>query len=213
MRPRTLQAIDSLLAAGNQEEALKLTERLIRKRPEDWEALVREGLALTGLDRPAEAARRFQGLLDLRANDDDPSVLVKATLEQHSPDRAMTTMNRRPDPIPIMGRTSMVYMMRALIGMDANRIFGSANSWYPADYGQARMLALAAALESGARPKRPTRSRQSGVRRGKRPPAIRDRPGTGIISRCSNKTRSRATRPARCSPRGFRVTPRPSGPS
>ncbi len=51
---RAFAAIDSLLAAGNDATALTLTERLLLKRPDDWDALYRAGVALI---RPGEAGR------------------------------------------------------------------------------------------------------------------------------------------------------------
>ena len=56
---RAFNAIDSLLAAGKYDTVLTLTERLLLKRPDDWDALYREGVALVNLEKPAEAARRF----------------------------------------------------------------------------------------------------------------------------------------------------------
>src|SRR5207244_1978973 len=68
----------NLLINGKPQTVLGITERLLRKEPGHWEALYREGLALAALDKPAEAARRFRALLDLRVPDDDDSVAAKA---------------------------------------------------------------------------------------------------------------------------------------
>jgi hypothetical protein len=75
---RILEAIDSLLKRAKYDTVLGITERLIRKDPGHWEALYREGRALAALDRPAEATRRFQSILDLRRNDDEDGAIARA---------------------------------------------------------------------------------------------------------------------------------------
>ena len=62
---RIFQAIDSLLAQKKAQPVMEVTESLLRKDPRDWEALYRQALALVDLQKPAEAARRFQAILDL----------------------------------------------------------------------------------------------------------------------------------------------------
>ncbi len=72
---RIFHAMDSLLAQKKLQPVMEATESLIRKNPHDWEALYRQGLALQSLQKPAEAARRFQAMLDLPIGDDEKSAL------------------------------------------------------------------------------------------------------------------------------------------
>ena len=58
---RLLDLTDNLLFFGQTERALPLIVRVLRDRPQDWEALYREGVALAGSKRPEEAAERLPG--------------------------------------------------------------------------------------------------------------------------------------------------------
>ena len=94
-------AIDSLLIAREVREtvkALRSPSVWIRKDPADWEAIYREGRALASLDRPAEAARRFEAILDLRHDDDeDGATLARARKSGH---RRGSCRRQRPPPRP-----------------------------------------------------------------------------------------------------------------
>src|SRR5262249_2714108 len=75
---RILQTVDNLLTHGQPETVLGITERLLREQPKLWDALYREGQALAAMEKPKEAARRFQAILDINAKDDDESEEIKA---------------------------------------------------------------------------------------------------------------------------------------
>ena len=75
---RIFGAIDSLLANQKPQPVMEITESMIRNDPRDWEALYRQGLALQELDKPAEAAQRFQALLQLHVGDDEKSAIAKS---------------------------------------------------------------------------------------------------------------------------------------
>ena len=55
------------------ESVVTITERLLREQPHNWEILYRRGVALADAEKPEEAARCFQSLLDCRVDDDEPS--------------------------------------------------------------------------------------------------------------------------------------------
>ncbi len=146
-----LQAVDSLLGTGKREAALVLTDRLIRRKPDDWEALYREGVALLGLNRGEEAARRFRAILDLRTNDDDIGALVKRRMKNTSsrPTGAISTAAARAQGgfrmIPWQDRVNAAYQIRIAIGLERQiSVLNRQNyTWSPYDFGQARMAALA----------------------------------------------------------------------
>jgi Flp pilus assembly protein TadD len=81
---RILQASDYLLANNKFEAALSILGRLLREQPRNWEALYREGVALNALDKPADAAHRFQAILEMRGSDDELSQLQAATKKQRT---------------------------------------------------------------------------------------------------------------------------------
>ncbi len=89
---RILAAVDNLLSHGKPETVLAITERMLVKQPGDWEALYREGVALNALARPADAARRFRSILELKLGDDEPSLMVK------SRQKGSRTAGRRDPP-------------------------------------------------------------------------------------------------------------------
>src|SRR5205085_12241340 len=62
---KVLQSLDSLAGNNKFDTALAVTERMLRDKPQNWEALYREGVALAELNKPAEAGRRFRALLQI----------------------------------------------------------------------------------------------------------------------------------------------------
>jgi tetratricopeptide (TPR) repeat protein len=148
---RALQAIDSLLSHSQRETVLAITERLLRNDPKNWEALYREGVALAGLDRNEDAAKRFRALLDLRLNDDEEGALARAmkrnmpsnTTSRPAGTAATTTTTAATTRLlsqpSIVSRQSSVTFIRRAAGLD----------YYPipynmslSDFGQARIAAL-----------------------------------------------------------------------
>ena len=148
---RTLQAIDSLLGAGNREAVLALTDRILRRQPDNWDALYREGIALDGLNRTEEATRRFLAILELRGNDDDLGEIAKARLKKQ-PNRptgalpsASVAASLRTQMSPLQSRVAAVLQIRLVAGLETRAYYtNQANFvWSPGDFGQVRMMALA----------------------------------------------------------------------
>jgi tetratricopeptide (TPR) repeat protein len=138
-----LQALDSLLGHGKPEAVLTITERLRRRRPDDWELLYREGSALAARGRTAEAAERFRALADLRTADDALSALVKARRKgaqvAANPYQQMLTTIQK---FPHLARIHAVYRVRQAVGLEARDYYGAPAAWAPDDFGQARMAAM-----------------------------------------------------------------------
>ncbi len=146
---RAFSAVDSLLGSGKNETVLTLTERMLLKRPNDWDALYREGVALTNLSRPADAARRFRAILDQRTvNDDDLAAIPKSKKKgAGSAARPAGVAGGRMAGLyqyPLYQRTSIVYQIRSAVKLDNDRYYGGGVNtvWTPTDFGQARMAAL-----------------------------------------------------------------------
>ena len=93
---RIFQAIDSLLGNKKPQPVMEITESMLRKDPHDWEALYRQGVALAELDKPAEAAQRFQELLDARHSDDDEQ---SAATKARSRDPKLQIAGARPSAV------------------------------------------------------------------------------------------------------------------
>ena len=72
---RNLQAIDALMTHGKANTVAAITRRLLGQNPANWELLYREGIALADLQRPDEAAQRFQAILDLRQEEKEVFLL------------------------------------------------------------------------------------------------------------------------------------------
>ena len=145
---RALSAVDSLLANGKNETVLTLTERMLLKKPDDWDALYREGVALINLNKTAEGLKRFRSILDLHANDDDLAAIAKARRKgAGSAARPAGVMGSRAMlyyQYPVVQRAQMAYQIRSAVKLDNNRYYNGQNSiWTPGDFGQARMAAEA----------------------------------------------------------------------
>lgn len=147
---RVLGAVDSLLTHGKYDSVLATTERLLRDEPTNWEALYREARALAALDKNAEAAKKFQALLDLRRNDDEESAIVKARKKgggASNTARALGTAAARSpvvmQPFPARDRLNAASQVRYWLGLMPGVVMSQANAWNPADFGQARIAAVA----------------------------------------------------------------------
>ena len=144
---RVLMALDSLLGSGKKEAVLGITENLLRKRPGNWEALYREGQALAGLDRPAEAAARFRVILAHKGGDDEVGAVAKGPQAGLRPPADPAS---RPAPgvnsyaptksFPLQDRLGKVYSVRGASGSMAAT--PPAQAWSPDDFGQARMASV-----------------------------------------------------------------------
>jgi tetratricopeptide (TPR) repeat protein len=150
---RILQTVDQLLANDKPQTALGITERLLRDKPDQWEALYREGVAFTMLDKPDEAERRFRALLDLPLNDDETSAARKA-LEKSQAGRPAGGKARNAQRVgmpvikpstPLEGRVQSIWQILQATGLSGREYYnyGRQNrSWGPDDFGEARIAAL-----------------------------------------------------------------------
>ncbi|MBX6312290.1 MAG: tetratricopeptide repeat protein [Isosphaeraceae bacterium] len=153
---RVLQIIDSLIAHSKPETVLALTERLLHKDPNHWEAIYRQAVALAAIEgRSADAETRFRALLDLRVNDDEPSALVKARKTMASTTRpagaSVSSRSRLGQSFPLQDRSMQVWQIRTISGLESRINYGGNFQWSPADFGQARMAALAFLLHLAQR--------------------------------------------------------------
>ena len=165
---RAYTAIDGLLAGEKYDVVLTLTERILLKRPNDWDALHREGVALTNLGRTADATRRFQAILDLRDNDDDPSAIARA--RRRGGRAASATAPGTPAASsssitmsswyqsPIYQRRTAASYVRTAARLDILGSMSLSNrtaAWSPNDFGQARIAALGFLYAASIREKDP----------------------------------------------------------
>ncbi len=143
---RALAAVDSLLQGSKYDTVLAITERMLRDNPKNWEALYREGAALMGLEKPAEAARRFQAILDLRLPDDEQALADKAKKKSQPGRQAGTSRSQfaQQQSFPLQDRLNNVWEVRRSTGHEPRYYYygGGQHSWLPHDFGQARMAAL-----------------------------------------------------------------------
>ncbi len=151
---RAFSAIDSLMVAGKYDTVLTLTERLLLKRPDDWDALYRAGVALTNLGKTAEAARRFEKILELKANDDDLAAIPKSRKRGGSttgPTGVQSARLAAYYQFPGYTRRVAVNQIRSVVRLETQRVYSTMTVWTPADFGQSRIAALgwlyAASLE------------------------------------------------------------------
>src|SRR5262249_29462509 len=142
-----LQAVDRLLGSERPAAVLEITESMIRKDPHDWEALYREGLALSDLGKREDAAQRFRRLLGLRRGDDDKSAAARAFSRNPTRQSAGARPSRlaRRQPLPLESRVSAAAQVRRVTRLETRILYATGTSstvWTPADFGQARMAAL-----------------------------------------------------------------------
>jgi predicted Zn-dependent protease len=156
---RVLQAIDDLLGLGKYDAVLATTRRLLLKDPNNWELLYRQAYALWTAEGPAAAAARFRELLDLRRDDDEVSVIVKARRKSQPPmSTPVAGIPTTASLVAIIERVGIRYrfnaarVVRGLCGLDPvyGRALGGAG-WSPLDFGTARMAAYGFLLAQAGR--------------------------------------------------------------
>ncbi|MGH7127022.1 MAG: tetratricopeptide repeat protein, partial [Planctomycetaceae bacterium] len=142
-----LQAIDSLMSHSKHETVIALTGKLLRDDPQNWEALFREGLALSHLDRNDEARERFEAILAIKLDDDEQSAAAKARAKRqsaHSSSARQSALQvRQPEFTTRLGK---MHEIRRALGLNFEQYYysmSSSRTWSPGDFGQARMAALA----------------------------------------------------------------------
>jgi tetratricopeptide (TPR) repeat protein len=159
---RILQASDHLLAHEKYSAARSILGRLLRDQPRNWEALYREGLILAATaesgeaesghkeekarHQVSEAAARFQQILDLRLPDDEISKLQAAIQQRARATNSRVGPTAAPADFPLKDRMDVAAQIREQSGLAPPSRFQAAGVrrfWSPADYGQARMAALA----------------------------------------------------------------------
>lgn len=145
---RVLQAIDSLLGHHKPGPVAEITAAMVRKEPEDWEALYRQGTSLAALDRTDDAAAAFRKLVELRVSDDEKSAIVKARTRDPKlqGQGARASSISRKATMPLEDRLGAALEIRSAsgltIGYYATWNNPGAGAWAPQDFGQARMAAL-----------------------------------------------------------------------
>lgn len=146
LTPDVLKLLDALLKAGRQNEVAARIRRLRQQFPDNWELLYREGVVLSST--PAEALTRFEALLRLNVDHDDPSMLGSAASMQMT----MSTAT----PLPLVSRMAQLPAIQQAMELrqQVQRAPGAAQTgfqpavrtavvsqfvWSPADFGAARL--------------------------------------------------------------------------
>lgn len=145
---QVLKSIDGLMNQNQFEQALAIVRKLTRDQPTNWELLYREGAALAK-SKPEDAAQRFEAILALKLKDDEQGVLAKAQAKgAAAAPRGQNITQGRPviQQLPVLQtRIQSANLIRRAVNLD-NRVNSSQAQqvfWVPADFGQARMAAIA----------------------------------------------------------------------
>lgn len=144
---KLLRSLDSLISAGQDETALLVIQAKLRERPKDWELLYREAVVLAKKD-PGAASQRFRLILDFAQSDDEPGIalknqLAKAARASSNPLAAAQTGMRLAVQPAYITRINALYQARYAAGLSGQDYYGRQGMWTPADFGQARMAAMA----------------------------------------------------------------------
>jgi tetratricopeptide (TPR) repeat protein len=145
-----LLATQHFLARGRHADARQILPRVLEKYPDQWEALYLDGLALAAGGQLAEAAKRFQAILALSLPEDQLGIVHGRPAKQAGQpadhpvrDRLELATNRIAPLVGLPNVTHIIYQQPAV-----------PTFWSPADYGQARVAALAQLLRQARRDRR-----------------------------------------------------------
>jgi tetratricopeptide (TPR) repeat protein len=139
---KLLKNLDALIAGGQHETVLLITESKLREEPKNWELLYREGVAL-GKSKPDLATKRFQAILDLPNDDNEWCVAEKnrrAKAAQSKTAAASSGVDYE------LSRLDYVYQIRMAAGlMSEEQYYGRRQgiTWSPINFAQARFAAIA----------------------------------------------------------------------
>lgn len=142
-----LRSLDSLLAHGNNGQALNILETLRREQPKNWEYLYREGVALAASKETlAEAKLRFEAILTMKLDDDELSASAKSSFKKtQAANRLLLAAAREANPL--MNRESLNWEIRQAAKLDDDVDHSNRQQqqpfWSPYDYGCARMASIA----------------------------------------------------------------------
>ena len=149
---KVYEAIDDLVKHDRFNAALKMSERVLRDNPQDWETLYRQGLSLWKLKREDEALAKFDQLRELPIPQDKPSAKVEFQKAQAAKRGASATSAVRTSPYPpnyppaLMRGNIGYYLQQTFDSNDSSSIYGgfsgraSAQLWSPSNFGEARMV-------------------------------------------------------------------------
>jgi tetratricopeptide (TPR) repeat protein len=143
---RVIKAVDALLGDERYDTVLEITGRFLRDHSDNWEVLYREGVALAA-KRPEEAERRFRAILALARPDDEKSLAGQAAAKQATARAPAAAALRSSNPLQT--RMQYIQQIRVASGLESREYYYGYSSggrkfvWGPADFGQARVAALA----------------------------------------------------------------------
>ena len=148
-RHRILKSVDELLAYDRFAGAQTITASLLRDRPDDWEAIYREGVSAAKQDKHEVARKSFERILEIATADHELSAAEKER-EKNSEKKKTST---RTYYAPWAGRNSRLssrvgnmYQILSAIGLGGNYYAYSSSRqrtiWVPTDAGQARLAAI-----------------------------------------------------------------------
>ncbi len=213
---RVLMAVDSLLGSGKKEAVLGITENLLRKRPDNWEALYREGQTLAALGRaggrrepvpddPRTEGKRRRGRLRRQGQETARDAAVGR------PQRRRLQLDEllRPDARPSRSRIGSGGSTTSEVPRASTAGSRCGSAWSPDDLGQARMAAVGWLLQPGDQgrdPGRLARRASSGRREGA------DRPQAPLEPLLPPAPPARVRRDSSRPPRGSQGSRRPTPP-
>ncbi|HEY4258994.1 MAG TPA: hypothetical protein VGM98_02490, partial [Schlesneria sp.] len=132
-----MKSLDSMLSQGSIENALRVSDKLTREQPNNWELLYRKGYALAkSKDKTEEARRVFEQLIALKFADDEQCVVDKAKARKA---KTQAYNQAEANVGPMRQRTSAVTRIKQSIGLEEERNGVQQSLWTPRDFGQAKM--------------------------------------------------------------------------
>lgn len=145
---RLMRSLDSMLARDSSEAVLEIIEPLVSNNREDWELMYREGVALTMLDRNAEAETVFKQILAIDLPHDalgrSAAAKFKQAQQKARSDNLRginTSMPSKPTLNTILGYSNQVQRATGLLSQDYYSS-APASVWTPEYFALARMASF-----------------------------------------------------------------------
>lgn len=137
-----LKNLDALLASGQHDTALLITEARLREEPKNWELLYREGVALAKA-KPQEALKRFQAILDLPNEETEWCIAEKNRRAKAAKSKTPTSTSQQ-----VMYETARLdshYQIRIAVGLYSEEAYYGQRQtvlWSPINFAQVRFAAI-----------------------------------------------------------------------
>jgi tetratricopeptide (TPR) repeat protein len=139
LTPSVLKFLDAMINRSRIKEARASLQQLMKRFPDNWELLYRDGV-VQAQSQAGDAAERFEALLKLDLAEDSPS-LLGPLMSSNLTTRQLPLLDRVYSVSQVQRQVQLLAIANAMPRGAVQRAQQQPLAWNPRDYGSARMAA------------------------------------------------------------------------